>query len=293
MSNSLELRHLRYFLTVADELHFSKSAEKLFITQPALSRQIKQLESYLNTDLFVRDKRNVSLTKTGEYLKDEAEFLFNHLDFVQQNILHLNAGDKGQLRIGFVGSAMHSMIPGLLKQIHAQSPDIHTVLTELTNQEQVDRVRKDELDIGFIRTMRLPDGLRKKDVYEETFCLVLPNNHALDKHNFDSVKDLEDEAFILFSSQYSHGYYEKIMSIFEDQGFTPKVAHESVHANTIFRLVENGLGIGIVPSSLKQGFDLSIKFIDLVDIPQRTTLSAIWKQENRNPILNQIIKLLK
>ncbi len=292
MSNNIELRHLRYFLTVADELHFSKSAEKLFITQPALSRQIKQLEDYLGTPLLIRDKRNVKLTRTGEYLKDEAQFIFNHLDFVRQNIRHLSSGDKGQLRIGFVGSAMQSIIPGLLRQIHDQSPDIHTVLTELPNQDQIDRIKKDELDIGFIRTMRLPEGLYKKDVYEESFCLVLPSNHPLDQKNFKTVKDLENESFILFSSQYSHGYYEKIMSIFEDYGFTPKVAHESVHSSTIFRLVENELGIGIVPSSLKRGFNLDIKFIDLNKIPQRTTLSAVWKTDNRNPVLDRITALL-
>jgi DNA-binding transcriptional LysR family regulator len=293
MSNELELRHLRYFLTVANELHFSKAAEKLYITQPALSRQIKQLEDHLGTELFARDKRNVSLTRVGEYLKSETSYLFNHLEFVKQNIRHLEKGDEGELRIGFVGSAMQSVIPGLLKEIDQQSPGIHTILTELPNQEQIDRIRNDQLDIGFIRTMRLPEDLNKLDVFEEAFCLVLPADHRLNRSNFTSVKDLEEEQFILFSSQYSHGYYDKIMSIFEDQGFSPKVAHESVHANTIFRLVENNLGIGIVPSSLKRGFDLDIKFIELTEIPQRTTLSAIWKTESRNPILPKVTSLLK
>jgi len=121
---------------------------------------------------------------------------------------------------------------------------------------------------------------------------VLPKSHSISSGNFKNISDLKEESFILFSSQYSHGYYDKIMSIFEDQGFSPKVAHESVHANTIFRLVENELGIGIVPSSLKQGFDLNIKFIDLKKIPQRTTLSAIWKEESRNPILEKVIRTL-
>ena len=293
MSNEIEHRHIRYFLTVAEELHFSRAAEKLFITQPALSRQIRQLEEYLGAQLFKRDKRNVSLTKTGEYFLEEATFLFNHLAFVKQNIRRVSDGEEGELRIGFVGSAMHSVIPGLLKQINERSPGIHTVLTELPNQDQIDRIRNDELDIGFIRTMRLPSGLKKADVFEESFCLVLPESHPLNPNSFNSVIDLENEPFILFSSQYSHGYFEKIMSIFEDQGFSPKVAHESVHSNTIFRLVENGLGIGIVPSSLKHGYDLKIKFIELDMIPQRTTLSAVWKEESRNPLLHRVEELLK
>jgi DNA-binding transcriptional LysR family regulator len=292
MSNQIEFRHLKYFQTVAKELHFRKAAEKLFITQPALSRQIQQLEEYVGVDLFKRDKRNVSLTKAGEYLLKESQFLFDHLGFIKDNIRHIAKGDEGEIRIGFVGSAMQSVIPSLLKKINKDSPGIHFVLTELTNQDQVDKIRNDQLDLGFIRTMRLPEGLNKLDVFEETFCLVLPKSHSISSKNFKDISDLKEEDFILFSSQYSHGYYDKIMSIFEDQGFTPKVAHESVHANTIFRLVENELGIGIVPSSLKQGFDLNIKFIDLKKIPQRTTLSAIWKEESRNPILEKVIRTL-
>lgn len=293
MSNELELRHLRYFITVAEELHFSKAAEKLYITQPALSRQIRQLEEQLGAELLVRNKRNVRLTKTGEYLLEEARYVFNHLDFVKQNIRRQTSGQQGELRIGFVGSAMQSIIPGLMKKMNEQSPGVHMVLTELPNQEQIDQIRADQLDIGFIRTMRLPEGLNKLDIFEESFCLVLPKSHPLTPETFSSVKQLENESFILFSSQYSHGYYDKIMSIFEDQGFSPKVAHESVHSNTIFRLVENELGIGIVPSSLKYGYDLNIKFIELDKIPQRTTLSAIWKTNSRNPILATATRLLE
>lgn len=292
MSNQIEFRHLKYFQIVAKELHFRKAAEKLFITQPALSRQIQQLEEYVGAKLFDRDKRNVSLTKAGEYLLKESQFMFDHLGFIKDNIRHIANGDEGEIRIGFVGSAMQSVIPSLLKKINKKSPDVHFVLTELTNQDQVDLIRNDQLDLGFIRTMRLPEGLIKKDVFEETFCLVLPKSHPISSRNFSNISDLKEENFILFSSQYSHGYYDKIMSIFEDQGFAPKIAHESVHANTIFRLVENELGIGIVPSSLKLGFDLNIKFIDLKKIPQRTTLSAIWKQESRNPILKKVIHTL-
>ncbi len=292
MGNELELRHLKYFKAVAEELHFGKAAEKLFITQPALSRQIKQLEEILEVDLLKRDKRNVELTESGQYLLDEAEYVFNHLNFIKKNIQHIDSGDEGELRIGFVGSAMHTVIPGLISSVQKENPGIHTELTELPNQDQIDRIRNDELDIGFIRSMRLPEGLEKKNVYEETFSLVLPSDHRLNRTNFESVKQLENESFILFSSQYSHGYFEKIMSIFEDQGFSPKVAHQSVHANTIFRLVEQKLGIGIVPTSLTDGFALDFKRIELTNIPQRTTLSAIWKKDHRNQLLTSFLELL-
>lgn len=292
MSNNLEFRHLNYFQVVAEELHFSNAAKKLFITQPALSRQIKQLEKILNTTLLKRDKRNVELTKAGMYLLEEAEFLSNHIDYLKKNIQHIQSGGAGELRIGFVGSAMNSVIPGLIASIQEKIPDMHTELTELPNQVQIDRVRNDTLDIGFIRSMRLPNGLEKKHVFKETFSLVLPISHELNQQNFRSVKQLQEESFILFSSQYSHGYFEKIMSIFEDQGFSPKVAHQSVHANTIFRLVEQNLGIGIVPTSLTHGFALNFKCIDLKDIHQRTKLTAIWKKGHKNRLLKSFIELI-
>jgi DNA-binding transcriptional LysR family regulator len=292
MSNNLEFRHLNYFQVVAEELHFSNAAKKLFITQPALSRQIKQLEKILNTTLLKRDKRNVELTKAGMYLLEEAEFLSNHIDYLKKNIQHIQSGGAGELRIGFVGSAMNSVIPGLIASIQEKIPGMHTELTELPNQVQIDRVRNDTLDIGFIRSMRLPNGLEKKHVFKETFSLVLPISHELNQQNFRSVKQLQEESFILFSSQYSHGYFEKIMSIFEDQGFSPKVAHQSVHANTIFRLVEQNLGIGIVPTSLTHGFALNFKCIDLKDIHQRTKLTAIWKKGHKNRLLKSFIELI-
>ena len=153
MSNNLEFRHLNYFQVVAEELHFSNAAKKLFITQPALSRQIKQLEKILNTTLLKRDKRNVELTKAGMYLLEEAEFLSNHIEYLKKNIQHIQSGGAGELRIGFVGSAMNSVIPGLIASIQEKIPGMHTELTELPNQVQIDRVRNDTLDIGFIRSI--------------------------------------------------------------------------------------------------------------------------------------------
>ena len=106
------------------------------------------------------------------------------------------------------------------------------------------------------------------------------------------MKQLEGESFILFSSDYSPLYYDKIMSIFKDQGFVPHVSHKSVHALTIFKLVESGLGIAVIPTTLSQGFDLRLKFIEMKKIPQRTTLSAIWNSENKNPIIKNALELL-
>ena len=288
----MELRHLKYFLAVAEELHFRKASEKLFISQPGLSRQIRQLEELLGTPLLLRDKKKVSLTRAGEYLKGEVEFILNHLEVTKRQLRLLGEGQYGEVRIGFLGSAMQSVIPALLVKLHDRFPEIKTSLEELSNNSQVHALLRDRLDIGFVRLARVPDSLELRPVFEDSFSLVLPAGHWLDAEDFKGMFQCREEDFILFSQDYSPLYYDTIMSICEDAGFTPKVSHKSVHAQTIFRLVENNLGIAIIPTSLQRGFKMNVKFIDLNHIPQKAVLSMVWKKEHRNRALDRVIELL-
>lgn len=288
----MELRHLKYFLAVAEELHFRKAAEKLYISQPGLSRQVKQLEELLGTPLLLRDKKKVSLTRAGEYLKGEVEFILNHLEVTKKQLRLIGEGQFGEVRMGFLGSAMQSVIPGLLVRLKEQYPQIKTSLEELSNSAQVNALLKDRLDIGFVRLARVPDALDIRPVFEDTFSLVLPSGHPMRQEEFKGLGQFKEENFILFAQDYSPLYFDTVMSICEDEGFSPKVSHKSVHAHTIFRLVENYLGIAIVPSSLQKGFDMDVKFIPLQDIPQRAVLSVVWKKDHRNKALEHCISLL-
>ncbi len=292
MGTQIELRHLTYFLAVAEELHFRKAAEKLFITQPGLSRQIKQMEEILETKLFVRNKKKVSLTPAGHYLKGQANDIFKQLAETKRQIQLIGEGDKGELRIGFLGSAMQQVIPELLLKLKDAFPKIKTSLEERSNLNQVDAVLKDELDIGFVRLARVPAALTMHNVFKDTFSLVLPESYPMLTREYKGMGQFANNDFILFSQEYSPYYYEMIRSICSDAGFVPKVSHKSVHAHTIFKLVENGLGIAIVPTSLQYGFQMKVKFIELKDIKQRALLSVIWKKENANPVLKNCIDLL-
>jgi DNA-binding transcriptional LysR family regulator len=292
MGTQIELRHLSYFLAVAEELHFRKAAEMLFISQPGLSRQIKQMEDILETKLFIRDKKKVSLTPAGHYLKGQAEDIFKQLKEIKRQIQLIGEGDKGELRIGFLGSAMQQVIPELLLKLKDSFPKIKTSLEERSNLNQVDAVLKDELDIGFVRLARVPAALTMQTVFEDTFSLVLPESYPMLTREYKGMEQFAYDDFILFSQEYSPYYYEMIRSICLDAGFVPKVSHKSVHAHTIFKLVENRLGIAIVPTSLQYGFQMKVKFIELKDIKQRALLSVIWKKENANPVLKNCIDLL-
>ena len=292
MSNQIELRHYRYFLAVAEELHFRKAAERLYISQPGLSRQIRQMEKKLNIQLFERNNKKVQLTVAGIYLRDETRLVLKHLEKITEHAKMLNRGMEGMVEIGYVGSAMQNVIPELLIKFKKEHPNIQFGLKELDNFQQIDQLLLEKIDVGFVRLNEVPPELNIREVYKETFSVVLPEDHPMDAAHFKSLAQLKDETFVFFEKSYSPIYYSRVMSIFEESGFSPKVSHTTVHANTIFRLVENNFGISIVPTSLKLGYNLKVKFIELKEIPQKAILFMSWKKNNRNPILDKLLEIV-
>lgn len=289
MSNQIELRHLRYFLAVAEELHFRKAADRLFISQPGLSRQIKQMEDELGFSLFERSNKKVYLTKSGRYLQNEVSLALKNLDDMFSHAQLIHEGMEGQISLGYVGSAMQNVIPEIILRIKEDHPNIHYSLKEMENPEQIDALFMKEIDLAFVRLDKVPKGLQIRPVFEDTFSLVLPLHHHVSQDNFTDLSSLKEEPFILFDQSYSPAYFEQVMQIFKHSGFHPMISHNTVHASTIFRLVENNLGISIVPTSLLLGYDMNIKSIELNKIPQRTVLSVAWNSSNRNPILTKIM----
>ncbi len=292
MSYQIELRHIRYFLAVAEELHFRKAAEKLFISQPGLSRQIKILEAELGVVLFERHNRKVVLTEVGVYLKDELSAQLQTLSHTIANAKLIQEGKKGALKIGYVGSAMQEVIPNLLLKFENNNPDILYNLKELDNNKQIEDLLSFTIDLGFVRLERIPKTLKSKVILKENFCLVLQENHPLRKENFESLRQLQKTYFILFDAKYSASYYEKVMQIFNDCGFSPLISHNTIHSSSIFKLVENNFGVSIVPKSLAKKRGYKVKFIELENIPQKTNLSMIWNQKNGNPILKNFLEIV-
>ena len=284
MSNQIEYRHLRYFLAVAEELHFRKAAEKLFISQPGLSRQIKQMENDLGVKLFERHNRKVALTSTGKYLQKELQMNLKNLEDILDHSKLIEQGKEGHLKLGFVGSAMLQIIPTILKQFNSKFPKVMFNLEEMDNQNQIEGLLSQDIDVGFVRLERVPRSLEIHTVLKETFCLVLPKNHPVNKSNFKNLSQFKDSPFILFDPQYSASYYEKVMQIFDGCGFAPIISHNTIHASSIYKLVENNLGVSIVPKSLQFGYKMNVKFIELDAIPQRAFLSVAWSKNNRNPM---------
>jgi len=294
MSNQVEFRYLHSFKVLAEELHFHKAAEKLYLSQPGLSKQIKHLEEELGVKLFNRSRREVKLTPSGSYLQTQVNFLESFLERTSQHLRNIELGLEGEIRIGFVGSAMQNVIPNLLKKSNESYPNIHFVLDEMSNQAQLEALQAHAIDLGFVRLNKVPKDLQLKPIFEDHFSLVLSKSHAIHSSNFKGIHQFQEEPFILFSSDYSSTYYQNIMSIFTDANFEPKVSHKSIHANSIFRLVESGLGIAIVPHSLTLGMSaaIDIQVIELKTIRQRAVLSIAWKKEMHHPVLGKILGFL-
>lgn len=292
ITNQIELRHLNYFRVLAEELHYRKAADLLFISQSALSQQIKQLEQILEVNLFDRSNKKVKLTEAGIIFKYDVGQVLTRLSKTVDNLELYKKGNTGQISIGFVASAMESVLPGIIKRFHHDCPNIKFQLDELNNLDQLKALEDEQLDLGFMRSNHVPDGFICKLVLTETFSLVLPSSHSMNQLNFKDLTELADENFILFPNDKSQFYYQQILNMCADHGFSPKVAHRSIHAPTIFRLVESGMGLSIIPTSLAISDNKNIKFIELNEIPQKTALYAVWKRDNVNPTLPYLLDML-
>jgi DNA-binding transcriptional LysR family regulator len=289
MSNQLELRHFQYFLAVAKERHFRRAAEQLYISQPGLSRQIKQMEEVIGVQLLDRHNRKVELTPSGQYLADELPGLLLQMEKIIENTQMIHQGLKGHLHLGYIGSAMQNVILNFLLSLKKEYGSLQFHLEEMDNQHQVDALLHQKIDLGFVRLDRVPHNLEMRPVFQDTFSLVLPQSHPLTETNFTSLEQLKDEPFILFEEKYSRSYFQKVMQLFDESSFQPITAHYTVQANTIYRLVENHFGVSIVPTTLQHGYDMNIKFIELNQTALRTTLQVVWNKKNINPVMQHVL----
>ena len=292
MTNQLEFRHLNYFLVLADTLHYREASEKLYISQSALSQQIQRLELMLGKKLFIRNNRKVRLSPEGLIFRREAILLQNQAMLSMERWESAISGNQGMLRIGFVGSAMQVCLPSIIKKFSETHSKIEFFLNDLSNTEQLSALESGQIDIGFIRSNVVAPTMEVQSVFKENFALVLPKGHAISKANFKDMSQLAHESFILFPNAHSQMYYEQIIALCNDHGFTPKISHRSIHAPTIFKLVESGLGISIVPNSLRDEHNYDISFIELNEVPQETELFAVWNTANTNIALPYFLEVL-
>lgn len=284
----MELRHLIYFKTVAELLHFSKAAEQLHISQPPLTRQIKELEKELGAVLFFRNNKRVTLTDAGRFFLSECDSLIQRLERSKQMVKQIHESVSGDFSIGYISSTPLTSLAALLQQLKIQFPLLKTRLYELPTTKQVSALEEGKLDIGILRAPVNSTLLEITLLWQDPFSLVSPviNSDAL------NANDLSNTPFISYNRDYAPFYHQQFIACCNHIGFTPQVIHECNNIHSILRLVESGLGVAIIPSSIKNQYpNLSLQFTELDNIQIRTEIVMAHHRQTEHPALISFKKL--
>ncbi len=248
--SALELRHLKYFVAVADELHFGRAATRLHIVQPALSKSIMALERELGVQLFVRTKRSVAITEAGSVLALEARSILQRVDRAVDSVRLTNSGHSGRLEIGCIAPATWSILPVVLRRYRNRYPNVKLRLTELPSAEQLTALEQGAIDVGFVRLPLHHDDLEFEVVHREPFIATLPESHPLAAEETISVTALAREPFIAATRSAEPGFYDQCIAVFAEHGVAPRIVEEANAPSAMLGMVAMGLGVTVSPVSL-------------------------------------------
>ncbi|WP_461188828.1 LysR substrate-binding domain-containing protein [Arthrobacter sp. Z4-13] len=248
----MELRQLRYFLVVADELHFGRAAERLHITQPPLTVAIRRLERELGVQLFDRTTRRVTLTAAGQAFRDRAQAAIADLDAAAGDVADVAAGKSGRIRVGFVSSASYTTVPEAIRTFRQHRPRVDLVLHPLTSGEQIEQLLDGDLDLGLIRDPGEVPGLNLELLSAEDLVVVLQETHHLAARDEIRPQDLEAEPMILFPYGLMPGFVARVLRLFEPLAVPPTVVQRAIHQETVLGLVAAGLGVSVLPESVQR-----------------------------------------
>ncbi|MBG4783991.1 LysR family transcriptional regulator [Pseudomonas aeruginosa] len=291
----MELRHLRYFIAVAEELHFGRAAERLGISQPPLSQQIQALEEEIGARLFERTNRRVELTDAGRLFLDESRQVLAQVDKAVLLARRAHLGELGELKIGFTSSApFTSTIPSSIHAFRKAYPDVHLDLQEMSSRQVLKALLEESLQVGVIRPLALPDAVHWVELFREPLVAVLRADHPLAAGSEDglAIAALAEEPFVFFPRSYGTGLYDQVIALTRQAGFSPRIAQEASEAMTIIGLVSAGLGVSILPASFRRTRVDGVVYRPLSD-PEATT--AVWlvrRQNEGSPLALSFIDLV-
>jgi DNA-binding transcriptional LysR family regulator len=249
----MDLRHLRYFLAVAEELHFTRAAAKLGIQQPPLSLQIRQLEEELGTQLFRRLTRGVELTEPGTFLLQEARQILDQVERTKATVLSLARGARGHLRVGFSNAAyFNPVVSRIIHDYRERYPDVVLTPMQGVTAGLVQALHNSEVDVAFLRAPYDEEGLGSDLIVEEPLVAVIPASHALAGARGLELAALARESFLLFPRDTSPGFYDSIIGACQKAGFSPRLGQETPDIPSIVHLVGAGFGVSVVPKALTQ-----------------------------------------
>lgn len=290
----MELRHLLYFVTVAEELHFGRAAERLFISQPPLSQQIQQLEREMGVTLFLRTSRSVQLTPAGEVFLRDSRLILAAVDSAVLGAKRAARGEEGWLGIGFAASATYDLLPAILHDFRESYPAIELFLVELNAAEQATALHDRSIHVGFARPLIEDDELVISSVLKEPFVAALPESHPLAAKSEISLAELAIEEFVSFPEKPLPSYAQSVRQACETgAGFTPRVVQEVREMQTAISLVVAGLGIALLPASVANLHRAGLVLLPLQEPAPRTELAVVSRRGDPSPVLVNFLSIVQ
>jgi DNA-binding transcriptional LysR family regulator len=292
-----DLRQLRYFVAVAEEMHFGRAADRLHMTQPPLSQAIQSLESQLGTALFDRTRRSVALTAAGRALLPEARRLLQQASALKTLAMRAAAGESGQLSIAFVSSADYSVLPSSLREFRTAYPSVHIELQEATTDVQLNLLAENKLDLGIL-IPPLPDKLKIElsylPIFSEPLMLAITEGSAISRLKGKiPLEACAEQPLIIFPRRIAPAFHDMILGCFRDAGLTPHIGQEAIQMQTIVGLVSAGMGIALVPQSVSNLKRPGVEYRAFKEASPRIEIGLAWRSDNDSPVLTAFINLMR
>ena len=287
----MELRHLRYFVAVAEERHFGRAAERLKIAQPPLSRQIQVLEKELGVTLFDRSRRKVDLTAAGVTLLEHARRVFETVELAARETQRAGRGERGRIAIGYPSSLAYSGLAEVLRAFRSKYPAVAISLSGLAPQAQIDALKDGRLDVGFVRAPLDEPGLASLPVRREPLVVALPADHPIASRTRIPLALLAEEPFVLFPRSRGPAFFDQLMRLCHGAGFTPRIVQEAQQLD-IVSLVAAGFGVSILPSSVRHTQRAGVAYRSIVGNPM-TDLRIAWRKDNEATVVRALVEVVR
>jgi len=288
----MELRHLRYFVAVGEEQHYGRAAQRLRVAQPALSRQIQDLEQEIGFQLFDRLRRGVKISSAGKLFLEDARRILQQVNEATARAQRVARGQSGTLRVGFTENASwHGVVPDSFRQFRERHPDAELQLNPLASLEQLEGVRSGRLDAGFIYNMPKADReLDQIQVGLHNIALAAPEGHPLSKLRKLRLRDMADASFIWFPRRESPAFHDRLMhECFRGGLKSPRIVQEAINEATILSLVSHGMGVGFVNGTARWRCPKGVVILSVTDLNMRLPLALVWRKDNTSALLETFV----
>lgn len=290
----MELRHLRYFVAVAEERHFGRAAARLHIAQPPLSQQIRRFEAELGEPLLYRTTRSVELSPAGEVLLERGREILAAVDAAIDDARRAARGEYGRLAIGFTGSTTYALLPAIAAALREQLPGVMLDLRgELLTPAQVALLLDGTLDLGFLRPPVHVRDLHTEVLHSEPLVAVLPVGHPLADADAVPLEQLEGERFVMYPSHFRSVVHDAVEDACAAHGFKPVAAHEVAETSTLVSFVAAGLGVSLVPASVAKMTIEGALYRPLEPDTTRVELAVAWRDDDERPVLVRALEVIR